>query len=155
MSFFAPSKAELSDQIVRMLAYSRFDMALPLTAYSTPFGAVKITELAPTHLSVPLHVGEAVQRHRRRATLLSTPGPNTPMRCEQQRRTTVGSMSKDETSAMTNVRLAYASAVLLALVGVFMLVRGDERLQTVLGLAFLLSGIAAAIVARRGGQPRP
>jgi multisubunit Na+/H+ antiporter MnhC subunit len=59
-------------------------------------------------------------------------------------------MTKDATSAVTHVRLAYASAVLLAVVGVFMLVRADERLQTVLGLSILVAGVAVAGVIRRG-----
>ena len=49
---------------------------------------------------------------------------------------------------MTNVRLAYASAAVLSLTGVFTLVRANERLQRILGVVFLLSAIAVVIGTR-------
>jgi multisubunit Na+/H+ antiporter MnhC subunit len=55
---------------------------------------------------------------------------------------------------VTNVRLACASAAVLSLVGVFFLVRADERVQTILGLALLLSAVAVAIGAWNAEKQR-
>jgi hypothetical protein len=44
-----------------------------------------------------------------------------------------------------NVRLAYTSAAVLGLVGVVFLLRADERVQTTVGWALLLSAIALAV----------
>jgi multisubunit Na+/H+ antiporter MnhC subunit len=53
-----------------------------------------------------------------------------------------------------NLRLTYASAALLILVGIFFLGRADERVQTILGSALLISAVAIAIGARHAGGQR-
>lgn len=50
---------------------------------------------------------------------------------------------------VTNVRLAYASAAAPFFVGVFMLVRADDRLQSVVGLVLLVAALGVRAGARR------
>lgn len=60
-------------------------------------------------------------------------------------------MNRAVNAVATNVRLAYASAATLFFVGVFVLVRADETLQTVLGLVLLLAGVSVAVTTRTAG----
>lgn len=56
--------------------------------------------------------------------------------------------------AATNVRMAYASAAALCLVGVFFLLRANGTLQAVLGFGMLLSAISVAVGTRTASTKR-
>lgn len=53
-----------------------------------------------------------------------------------------------------NVRLAYGSAATLIFAGLFILVRADESLQTILGVSLLLAAIGIAMTTWRAGKQR-
>ena len=53
-------------------------------------------------------------------------------------------MSRASNDVAPHVRLAYASAAVLFLSGLFMLVRADETVETVLGIVILLAGASIA-----------